>query len=150
MNDGSYATSIRIEASPEAVFPYLTDADLVVRWMGEWCALQAEPGGEFAVDVTGVPVRGRYVEVEPPHRVVFTWGAAGNDTFPPGSSTVEITLRPDGDATVLDLIHRDLPPEEQRDHAIGWSHFLSRLVVAASGGDPGADPWAQAAGDTTE
>ncbi len=149
MSDGSYVTSVRIEASPEAVFPYLTDADLIVRWMGEWSELQAEPGGEFAVDVNGVPVRGRYVEVEPPHRVVFTWGAAGNDTLPPGSSTVEITLRPDGDATVLDLIHRDLPPEEQPDHAIGWSHFVARLVVAAAGGDPGPDPWARAAGDTT-
>jgi uncharacterized protein YndB with AHSA1/START domain len=149
VNDGSYATSVRIEASPEAVFPYLTDADLMVQWMGEWSALQAEPGGEFAVDVKGVPVRGRYVEVEPPHRVVFTWGAAGNDAVPPGSSTVEITLRPDGDATVLDLIHRDLPPEEQPGYGMGWSHYLPRLVVAASGGDPGLDPWAPAAGETT-
>ena len=31
-------------------------------------------GGTFAVDVCGVAVRGRYLTVEPPHRLVFSWG----------------------------------------------------------------------------
>lgn len=139
----AFTTSVRISATPAEVFPYLTDASLIVRWMGEWADLAPEPGGRFVVDINGVPVRGRYLEVEPPTRVVFSWGAAGNDALPPGSTTVEITLRADGDDTVLELVHRDLPPDEVDRHGIGWQHFLPRLVVAAAGGDPGADPWAE-------
>jgi uncharacterized protein YndB with AHSA1/START domain len=137
-----YATSLRIDAPPEEVFPYLTDAGLIVRWMGQWADLQPKPGGAFVIDINGVPIRGEYVVVDPPHRVVFTWGVAGNDAFPSGSTTVDITLTPEGDGTVLELVHRDLPEEERPKHEIGWAHFLPRLAIAAGGGDPGTDTWA--------
>lgn len=137
-----YVASVRIAAPPDAVFPYFTDPALLVRWMGDWADLRPKPGGDFTVDVNGVPVRGEYVVVEPPHRLVFTWGVVGNDQLPPGASTVEVSLQADGDETVLELVHRDLPPEERARHAVGWPHFLDRCAVAASGRDPGPDPWA--------
>jgi uncharacterized protein YndB with AHSA1/START domain len=143
VSDDTFATTVRIAAPPHEVFPYFTDASLMVQWMGDWAELRPVPGGRFVVDVNGVPIRGRYLVVEPPHRVVFSWGAAGNDTLPAGSTTVEITLRSEGDETVVELEHRGLPPEELPRHGIGWGHFLDRLVVAAAGGDPGADPWTQ-------
>ena len=142
MTDG-YTTSVRIDASPADVFPYLTDAGLIVRWMGNWADLDPTPGGKFVLDINGVPIRGEYLVVEPPHRVVFTWGAAGSDVLAPGSTTVEIQLRPEGDGTLLELAHRDLPPEEAPKHDIGWAHFLARLAIAGAGGDPGPDPWAE-------
>ena len=49
-------------------FPYLIDAELMVRWMGEWAELQPKAGGRLAIDINGVPIRGDYVVVEPPHR----------------------------------------------------------------------------------
>lgn len=130
MSDDAYTTTVRIDAPPAAVFPYLVDAALLVRWMGEHAELTPEPGGTFAVDIRGVPVRGEYVLVEPPTRVVFTWGVPGSDAVPAGSTTVEITLVADGDATVLELEHRDLPPEEIGRHGEGWEHFLPRLGLA--------------------
>lgn len=142
MSEDTFTTSVRIAAPPAEVFPYLTDSKLVVRWMGDWADLVAEPGGTLALDINGIPVRGEYLVVDPPHRLVFTWGAAGNDLLAAGSTTVEILLRADGGDTLLELIHRDLPPEELPRHGVGWGHFLGRLVVAASGGDPGRDPWA--------
>jgi uncharacterized protein YndB with AHSA1/START domain len=143
-DDNTYTTTVRIDAPPPEVFPYLTHADLMVRWMGDWAQLEPTAGGTLAIDINGVPIRGRYLVVDPPHRLVFTWGAAGHDTLAPGSTTVEIVLRADGDGTLLELAHRDLPPEELPQHGIGWSHFLSRLVIAAAGTDPGPDPWATA------
>jgi uncharacterized protein YndB with AHSA1/START domain len=137
----AYTTSIRIDAAPAEVFPYLVDAELIVRWMGDWADLDPVPGGRYAADVGGVPIRGEFVVVEPPHRLVFTWGAAGSDVLAPGSSTVEIVLSPDAGGTLLELAHRDLPPEELPQHGIGWGHFLERLVVAGTGADPGPDPW---------
>ena len=144
MSLDEYRTEVRIEAAPADVFPYLTDADLIVRWMGDWAELDPVADGRFVVDINGVPIRGHFVEVEPPHRVVFTWGAAGNEHIPPDSTTVEITLRSIGSATLLELVHRRLPPDEVARHGIGWGHFLDRLATAAVGSDPGPDPWATA------
>jgi uncharacterized protein YndB with AHSA1/START domain len=116
-----------IEASPEEVFPYLVQPDLLVRWLGTWADVDPEPGGSFAVDMGETPVRGSYVAVEPPHRVVFTWGIPGNEEMPAGSSTVEIVLRSEGDATVVELTHRALPVARQSDHRQGWTNKLGDL-----------------------
>ena len=142
MTIGEYTTELRIEATPEEVFPYLTDASLIVRWMGDWADLDPTAGGRFVVDINGIPIRGRYLTIERPHRVVFSWGTPGNDRMPPESTTVEITLRQAGDGTVLELVHRQLPDEDLPQHGIGWGHFLDRLATAAAGADPGPDPWA--------
>ncbi len=140
-----YATSVHIAAPPEAVYPYLTQADQLVRWMGQYAVLDPQPGGEFTVDINGMPVRGRYLELDPPHRVVISWGFAGSDEVPPGSTTVEVTLQAVEGGTLLELVHRDLPGVQAERHAIGWGHFVPRLAVAGAGGDPGPDPWAPAA-----
>jgi len=140
----TYSTSIRIAATPEEVFPYFTDADLFVRWMGDWAKLEPAAGGVFAADINGVPIRGEYVVVEPPHRLVFTWGAAGSEVLPAGSTTVEVTLAAEGDETLLELFHRDLPADEVPKHASGWAHYLARIAETAAGSDTCPDPWAEA------
>jgi uncharacterized protein YndB with AHSA1/START domain len=124
------STSVRIAASPEVVFPYFTDPQLMVTWIGERAELDARPGGTFAVDVGAAAARGTYVEVEPPHRVVFTWGIPEDTTMPPGSSTVEVVLVADGDDTIVNLTHRDLPPDREPSHREGWERCLGVLVAA--------------------
>jgi uncharacterized protein YndB with AHSA1/START domain/TfoX/Sxy family transcriptional regulator of competence genes len=138
-----YATSIDIDAPPDVVFEHLVTAEGMVAWMGQHAELDPRPDGTFAVDINGSPVRGRYLEVDPPHRVVVTWGVAGSDVHPAGSSRVEFTLVPVGDGTRLDLRHTGLPDERVAGHSRGWAHFAARLQVAAVGGDPGPDPWAE-------
>jgi uncharacterized protein YndB with AHSA1/START domain len=137
-----YRTSIEIVAPPTVVYRYLTEPESLVRWMGDYAVLDARPGGEFTVDINGVPVRGHYIELDPPFRLVIAWGHAGSERFPPGSTTVEITLEADGGRTKLSLEHRDLPPDEARMHAIGWPHFLDQLATAATGRYPGPGPFA--------
>lgn len=137
-----FRTSITIDAAPAAVFPYLVDAELIVRWMGEHAETEPMAGGRLRLDIIGVPVRGTFVAVEPPHRVVFTWGHAGSTVLPPGASTVEITLTEQpGPRTVVELVHSGLPVVMAPGHARGWAHFAERLQVAAAGGDAGRDPW---------
>jgi uncharacterized protein YndB with AHSA1/START domain len=120
--------TVRIGAPPADVFPYFVDPALMVQWIGEWADLHPEPGGTFALDFAKTPVRGEYVEVEPPRRVVFTWGVAGNDALPPGSTTVEIVLTADGPDTVVELFHHNLPAEEFDRHLEGWIAMLDRLA----------------------
>lgn len=140
----SIQREVRIAAQPETIFPFFTDADLFARWSGV-ATLDPRPGGIFRNFVNDEHIaRGEYVSVEPPRRVVFTWGWEGADSaVPPGSSTVEITLRPDGEATIVRLVHRDLPSKESVDsHTLGWEHYLERLQTVGEGGDAGPDPWA--------
>jgi uncharacterized protein YndB with AHSA1/START domain len=140
-----FQTDVELPASVEEVFRHLTDPAAMIRWMGQHAVLEPEPGGVFEVDINGVPVRGRYTEVEPPHRVVVSWGVAGNAEMPPGTTEVEFTLTPTSSGTRLRLVHRDIPDSQASMHAVGWDHFLSRLVIAASGTDPGPDPWLETA-----
>jgi uncharacterized protein YndB with AHSA1/START domain len=126
---------VRIEAPPERVFPFLVEPGLMTRWFGREATLDARPGGIFHVDVDGAHVAaGEFVTVEPPRRVVFTFGWEDPaEAVQAGQSTVEITLLPDGGGTLLGLEHRDLPNEEERTgHAEGWSYFLSKLPEAVA------------------
>jgi uncharacterized protein YndB with AHSA1/START domain len=129
---------IRIEAAPERVFPFLVEADRMARWMGTNVELDPRPGGVFRSDTNGRHViAGEFLEVEPPRRVLFTFGWEDPDELVgPGQSTVEIVLEPDGNATILTLQHRDLPNDDERTgHGQGWDHFLPLLVDAVSAVD---------------
>ena len=107
--------------------------------------LDPRPGGIYRVDVVpGSIAVGEFVELDPPRRLVLTWGweprADRPDNVAPGSTTVEFQLVPSGDGTMLRLTHRGLPASDT-GHGHGWDHYLDRLAVAAAGGDPGVDPW---------
>lgn len=141
MGTDVYRHSLHIAADPDRVFEYFTSPEAIVRWMGDYARLEPREGGEFAVDINGIPVRGRYLEVDPPNRLVISWGHAGSELFPPGSSVVEITLTAEDGGTTVCVEHRGLPETEVSQHALGWPHFLARLTAAAEGGDPGPDPW---------
>jgi uncharacterized protein YndB with AHSA1/START domain len=122
---------LHIAASPEVVFSFFTDPAKHPLWMGRQAALDARPGGIYRCEVNDThTVIGEFVLVEPPSRVVFTWGFAGNDAVPPGSSTVSITLTPTPDGTHLHLIHTGLPHPALGGHEEGWEGYLAQLVAA--------------------
>lgn len=135
---------IRIEASPETVYGYFVEPELMMRWMGQEAELDPRPDGGLRIDVDGAHVAsGRYVELVPHERIIFTWGWEEPDALTaPGSTTVEVTLTADGGATILRLVHRDLQSADLvARHGEGWDHYLARLEIAPAGGDPGPDPW---------
>jgi len=130
----------RIQAPPADVYAYLTDADLWKRWQGADATLDPHVGGVFSILMAnGMNARGEFLELVPERRVVFTWGWIGYENLPPGSSTVEIDLRADGDATLLVLTHRAVPDDEVPPQQAGWRHYLPRLAMVAAGVDPGED-----------
>ena len=136
---------IWIAAQPQTIFPFFTDPAKLTRWKGVKATLEPQPGGIYRANISGkTTISGRYVEVSPYNRVVFTWGWEGEDSaVPVGSSTVEINLIPEGKGTRLFLRHSNLPNEQETQaHAVGWDHYLPRLAEVASGGDAGPDPWA--------
>lgn len=137
-----YSTSIEIEADPDVVFDYLVTEAGMTAWMGQAATLDPRAGGVFAVDIAGYAIRGEYLTVDRPHRVVASWGAGGSPDLPPGASTVAFTLTPTEHGTRVELTHSQLPDAEVAGHADGWTHFLPRLNIVATGGDAGPDDWA--------
>jgi uncharacterized protein YndB with AHSA1/START domain len=131
-----------VEAEPDDVFDCLVVPEMMVRWMGDRALLHAVEGGRFEVDINGVLIRGEFLEVKRPQRLVVSWGQLGNANLPPGASRVTFELVAEQGGTLLTLTHDGLPEPEAKKHAVGWPHFLGRLVVLAGGGDPGRDPFA--------
>jgi uncharacterized protein YndB with AHSA1/START domain len=137
---------IRIEASPETVFGFFTDPARMVRWMGNRATLDPRPGGVFQVDfvreIGQVAAQGEFIEVVPFERLVFTWGidldALG---VPPGSTRVEVAFVPDGEATIVRLVHRVLPAGSVEFHQAGWGHYLERLAGLFTRAEIGTDDW---------
>ena len=100
--EASTETAIRreiaIAASPETVWEFLVDPEKATRWMGMNASLDPQPGGEYRVQViSGNLALGEFVEVDPPRRLVWTWGWDNESasSVAPGSSTIEVELEPD-------------------------------------------------------
>lgn len=133
-----------LAAPPEAVFPWFTDPTKLVRWIGVSADLDPVPGGRFRFEVApGQYCEGAYVEVDPPRRLVLTWGwREPTLRVPPGSSRVEVLLAPTAEGgTLLRLVHV-LPDDDDARllHDDGWSRFLERLRDVASDGAAGEYP----------
>jgi uncharacterized protein YndB with AHSA1/START domain len=134
---------VRVAAPPDAVFEYFTDPVKLVSWMGSEATLDPRPGGVCRIDINGFIVSGKFVQVDPPWRIVLSWGWEMNlFAVPPESTAVEVSFTPDGDDTIVRLSHCRLPAGSEVFHRTGWSHYLPRLAIVAAGGDPGPDPFA--------
>jgi uncharacterized protein YndB with AHSA1/START domain len=86
---------------------------------GRYRWLMKTPAGEDH-EVSGV-----YREFVPNEKLVFTWAWK---TTPERQSLVTVLLKPDGDGTLLTLMHEQFFDEEARDrHQGGWSGALDKM-----------------------
>jgi uncharacterized protein YndB with AHSA1/START domain len=137
----SETTTLRIErtfnAPARAVFDAWTSEEVMRRW---W-----HPGEDWETPVAEVDLRvggavrvvmrdphkgvdygggGYYTEVEPPHRLVFTW--LWDDH--PKRQLIEIDFEEHDGVTTVRFTHRDLWDEEAvRAHEDGWSRTFENL-----------------------
>jgi len=118
--------SILIQAAPETVFRYFTDSTRWAAWWGAGSTIDATPGGKVYIRYpNAVEASGEVMAVEPPLRIVFTYGFASGKPMPPGASQVTIRLEADGDATRLHLFHELADAEARDGHVAGWRFQLS-------------------------
>lgn len=132
----SISREITIAAPPETVFGFLTDPDRIVQWAGRSVTADARVGGEVVVDMNGFDIaHGKFVEVTPYTRVVYTWGWASldPDALKPGASLVEYTLEPHGDGTLLKMVHSGLTALTAPGYDEGWRDLLARLASVSEG-----------------
>jgi uncharacterized protein YndB with AHSA1/START domain len=127
----------RLNASPAKVFAAWTDPEKVKQWMGpegvvpQHAEADTRVGGRYrwvmrSPDGEEHDVSGAYREIVPNEKLVFSW--AWKST-PERQSQVTILLKPDGDGTMLTLIHEQFFDEAARDrHQHGWIGSLDKLA----------------------
>ena len=118
---------------PSVIWSAITERDQLRAWFpcdvvvegGEW-----KPGAAitfvFPADVIEMTLSGEVLEVEAPHRLVYTWG----------EETLRFSLSPDGNGTRLELVD-ELPAGHAARNAAGWEVCLDRL----EGKQPAGDAW---------
>lgn len=123
---------IYIEATPEVVFAFFIDASKIALWLGRQANLEPKMGGQVRVEVNDSRIiMGEFVNLVPYHLIVFTWGWEGHANVPPGSSTVEVRLEPEGEGTWVRITHHGLPnDQEHANHTRAWDAALVRLAEA--------------------
>ena len=142
----------RLNGSPEEAFAYFVDPEMHVLWLGTHAELDPSPGGVYLIEMApGSRVRGRYVELDPPRRIVLEWGIEADPdpnmpavvySVPPHSTTVEITFADDGDGTIVRLVQTGLRDDAAAGFTtFGWTGYLDRLLRIRAGIDPGPDPF---------
>ena len=78
-------------------------------------------------------VRGTYIEITPPERIVFTWAWDEDDPADAHESLVTVDFHDRGGATELVLTHERLRDTGSRDgHRDGWISVLENLDGALS------------------
>ena len=126
----------RFKAAPGQVFAAWTDPQKMMRWLGPAGTIGCEVsndlrvGGRYAIKMI-VPddehnVSGVYREIVQDEKIVFTW--AWRST-PERESLVTVTIKPDGDGSLMTLLHEQFFDEAARDnHNTGWSSTMDKLA----------------------
>jgi len=122
-----------IAAPPDRVFAAWIDPARLAQWMSPVGHAEAEiepwVGGRLRLAMVGdgrrIEHHGRYREVVPDRRLVFTWQSPYTG---PGPSVVTVELTPVEGGTLLTLVHEQLPADQVESHRNGWAPMLDRLV----------------------
>lgn len=146
----SARVSRRMDVSAEQVFDAWLDPDKIRIWMSaalktaglagdvRRVELDARPGGRFVFSDMrdeGEAVHwGSYLEMDRPHRLVFTWFTS-EDEESQNLSTVTLTLEPDDKGCVATIIHE--MSAEWADYIDrvegGWGRMLAQIDAIEGG-----------------
>jgi uncharacterized protein YndB with AHSA1/START domain len=118
--------TIVIAAAPELVFRFFTDSARWASWWGAGSSIEPHRGGRVVIRYPdGTEASGEVVEIDPPARLVFTYGYASGKLVPPGGSLVTIHLDRQRAGTRLRLSHALADAAVRDAHVQGWRYQLS-------------------------
>ena len=128
-----------LPAPPDEVYDEWLDADGMAEWMCPRPArstrieLDARVGGQLRIDAedqgTELTISGRFLIVDRPHRLRFTWNCTA--WHPPApDSVVTVTFEPAEPGTLMTIHHAALPPDQVGGHSAGWTRISGQLADA--------------------
>jgi len=93
--------------------------------------LDARVGGKWTItdrrDGTNYTAIGEYLEINPPRRLVFSFGMP---QFSPDFGRVVVEITRDGDGCILTLTQEGVPAADQKPLEEGWGKMFDGLAVA--------------------
>jgi uncharacterized protein YndB with AHSA1/START domain len=133
----------RYETDIDDLWSALTDPDRLARWHGQ-VEGDLRPGGDFRVYIEAGDIEstGRVEACEPPRRLLVTTRETDESYrkgqgVPPFDQTVEATLTPDGDQTILIVEVGGMPLDKIAFYGAGWQIHAENLAAYLAGRQPG-------------
>jgi uncharacterized protein YndB with AHSA1/START domain len=140
--EGRIVASVELAATPERVFQALASREVVDWWINpgvfdtrEWSG-DVRVGGKWRASgiARGEPyaVEGKFLEIDPPRKLVQTWQVAGSPGAP---TTLTYLVEPIAGGTRLTVHHAGIVAPEQRGNVgAGWRSSFDRLSEILSTG----------------
>ena len=128
-----------IAATPERLFALWTEPEQLVKWWGPegftipQHALDVRPGGRWRTtmrrpDGSQNTVSGIYRTLDPPRRLVFTWGWDDDAGLRGHETEITVTFEPVTGGTRMVLTQQTFVDTDSRDrHRHGWSSSFAKL-----------------------
>src|SRR3989344_6033976 len=140
MADATLVIERTFDATPENVFDAWIDPVQVAKWYGpegftndihEYCAT---PGGVYRLTMHSPdgemhPLKGKFITVERPKKLVFTWQWEGDGGAEMDAETVvTVEFKAMGSKTEMTMTHERLAGEKSKQmHEQGWSSSFTKL-----------------------
>jgi uncharacterized protein YndB with AHSA1/START domain len=129
-----------LPAPPDVVFDEWLDPVGMTEWMCPRPAravkvmLEPSVGGSLRIDIEdsgfSLYVTGRFIEVDRPRRLRFSWSCS-DWADPSVQSEVTVILEDHGaDETLMTIEHEQLPADEVDNHQRGWGAITVQLAEA--------------------
>ncbi|MDQ6985003.1 MAG: SRPBCC domain-containing protein [Candidatus Dojkabacteria bacterium] len=107
----------RINATIDEVWDALTNPETMEDWGAGPAEMDDSEDGEFSL--WGGDIWGKNIEVEANKKLVQEW--YGGDWEEP--SYVTFALIEEGDLTIVELTHENVPEDEEEEFEDGWSDY---------------------------
>ncbi len=133
----------RYDTDIDDLWSALTDPARLARWHGQ-VEGDLRPGGEFRLylEADDLEATGRVEACEPPRRLLVTTRETdesylrGNGV-PPFDESLEATLTPDGDQTILVIEVKGMPLDKVAFYGAGWQIHAENLAAYIAGRERG-------------
>lgn len=153
MNDNQVKITKVLESSIENVWDAWTNSESIKQWLSPEGMTNPEVtndfmvGGKYRIVMEGrnmpdpnhngiMAVGGEYLEIEKPHKLVFTWLW---ENSPAETHTTKIMLllkEVNNKKTEMTLIHTDFADDTIRnEHDMGWNSTFNKLDLFLKGGE---------------
>jgi uncharacterized protein YndB with AHSA1/START domain len=117
---------VTIRAPRDLVFKFFTDTPRWASWWGAGSTIDARVDGEVLIVYPGgTRAVGKVLELDPPKKIVFSYGYAKGVPIPPGESRVTIELESVREGTRVRLHHAFADANVRQQHVQGWRYQLS-------------------------
>jgi uncharacterized protein YndB with AHSA1/START domain len=122
---------IFIHASPRTVFKWVTQSELLTRWMMDRATLSPRRGGSYSFTWEGGPTHtGKVLDFVAGKRITLTWQWPGQEKL--GATKLKMSVEGKAGGTVLRFTHSGFlkggPWVDLYEGAIrGWTYFMMNL-----------------------